>query len=146
MALVAYTSIRHHRALHQSRHYNPEDALDRTCTWAPDTWTICKRWDTRTVATGCFGTRTETYCAEWGRICNIFSGHGCPEANCDCCNQHDEAYYSGGTWADKAAADKALGECVARCLGGRTGIGGMYGWATSWFGTGNFHDANGDGC
>ncbi len=147
MGLVAYTAITRHRQ--QSAlfsHYNPADALDKTCTWAPDEWSWCKRWATRTVYTGCFGSHQETYCAEWGGDCNIFSGKGCPQRNCDCCNQHDNSYFTGGTCAQKAAADKALGECVTRCLGGRDVIGGAYGWATRKFGGGNYHDPAGNGC
>lgn len=30
-----------------------------------------------------------------------------------CCHEHDYAYYSGGTWADRREADRQLRLCVA---------------------------------
>ena len=37
---------------------------------------------------------------------------GHPNLWCDCCVAHDLAYWKGGTWEQRAAADAKLNECV----------------------------------
>ena len=39
------------------------------------------------------------------------TGHGPPWEGC--CVVHDRAYWAGGTWADRRAADRRLRQCVA---------------------------------
>ena len=57
-----------------------------------------------------------------------------------CCVRHDEAYYLGGTRSERAAADLALRDCVAKVCSSRVGelmwsgvtLGGSPVFATPW--------------
>ncbi len=48
-----------------------------------------------------------------------------PDLWCECCWEHDKAYYKGGTWEQKNDADIALGECVAEKSGSKI-LGDLY--------------------
>ena len=45
-----------------------------------------------------------------------------PNLWCDCCVAHDLAYWKGGTWEQREAADSKLSECVAEKGRAVTGI------------------------
>jgi hypothetical protein len=74
-------------------------------------------------------------CRDDGRLAD-FESDGCslyPDSNfiskrdwCECCFEHDIAYWKGGTAAERRAADIALKECVLERTGNRARAEAMY--------------------
>ena len=77
-----------------------------------------------------------TGCARSTKVLNDFTSDGCslfPDRSlindddwCDCCLEHDIAYWQGGTEAQRLKADQKLRDCVLKKTGNRALAETMY--------------------